>query len=241
MIKKIYFFWYQGIENAPIIVKKCLDSWYVYNPDWEIIVLDSENCNLTYNNLLSLTHFSDILRLTILKDNGGLWVDATCFCNCPLNDWILQYDKLFMFKNFNIKDKMISNFFIYSEKNNYIITKLYEETMKIYETNVEEFTKNYFIEHDIFQNLYYNNFIFKYTWDNISNCNKQNNHMMYFDLYKKGNLHIENNGFLEPINEKIKKMIIQKKKFIFKLSYKCDFENKYNSDTILAFLFDTIK
>ena len=35
--------------------------------------------------------------------------------------------------------------------------------------------------------------------------------MMYFDLYKKGNLHIENNGFLEPINEDIKKIIINKK------------------------------
>jgi dTDP-4-dehydrorhamnose reductase len=40
MIKKIYFFWYQGINDAPYIVKKCLESWYKYNSDdWEIIML----------------------------------------------------------------------------------------------------------------------------------------------------------------------------------------------------------
>lgn len=245
MIKKIFFFWYQGIHKAPFIIKKCLESWKFYNPDWEIIILHSKNynryCNLKYNNFLSLNHFSDILRLDILKNHGGVWVDATCFCNYPLNKWLYNYKKLFIFRNLTSLGKMVSSWFIYSEKNNYIITKWYEEIMHIYETKIEEFSNKYFIQYDIFDDLYKKDIIFKNTWDDVPDLYTQNDHMMYFDLYKKGNLYIENNGFLEHITEEIKDMIINKKKFVFKLSYKCDFENKYNDDTILSFLFSTIK
>lgn len=255
MIKKIYFFWYQGIHEAPLLVHKCLDSWKFYNSNWEIIILDSQNYNMYCNfsnttlkefekyKLISINHFSDILRLAILKINGGLWVDATCFCNDPLDKWLIFFDppELFIFRNLTSLGNMISSWFIYSGKNNYTITKWYEEIINIYENKLEEFAQKYFIQYDIFDNLYKKDIIFKMNWDKIKDIYNQNDHMMYFDLYKKGNLYIENNGFLEPITEEIKKIIINKEKFLFKLSYKCDFDNKYNNDTILAFLFDSIK
>jgi mannosyltransferase OCH1-like enzyme len=43
MIKTIFILWFQGFDNAPIIVKKCVDSWKHYNPDWNIILLDHTN------------------------------------------------------------------------------------------------------------------------------------------------------------------------------------------------------
>lgn len=35
--KKIWFLWYQGLSEAPLVVKKCYESWKKYNPDWEVI------------------------------------------------------------------------------------------------------------------------------------------------------------------------------------------------------------
>ena len=43
MIKKIFIYWGQKFINAPDIVKKCLLSWKLENPTWDIIELDDDN------------------------------------------------------------------------------------------------------------------------------------------------------------------------------------------------------
>ena len=96
MIKIIYILWFQGFDNAPYIVNKCVESWKYYNKDWKIILLDRTNINqyikieqyidLSSKKLL-LAHESDIIRLCLLKEHGGLWVDSTLFCNKPLDEW----------------------------------------------------------------------------------------------------------------------------------------------------------
>ena len=43
MIKDIYILWYQGFDEAPDLVNKCVKSWKYYNPDWNIILLDETN------------------------------------------------------------------------------------------------------------------------------------------------------------------------------------------------------
>jgi mannosyltransferase OCH1-like enzyme len=127
MNKTIFFFWYQGIENAPIIVKKCLKSWKYYNPSWEVVFLDKNNyllflslydisiMNYIRNNKnFSLYKISDILRLLLLFTNGGLWVDATCFCNDSLDNWLPLFinERFFVFTPF-----LISNAVFHSKKN----------------------------------------------------------------------------------------------------------------------------
>jgi hypothetical protein len=250
MIKKIYFFWYQGIKDAPIIVKKCLESWIYYNYDWEIIILDYLNYNLFCDlenkidlSKISLNHFSDILRLSILNKYGGLWVDATCFCNCSLNTWLPLYlsNDFFMFDNLTQLGHMISSWFIYSEPNTYLISIWYKNILETYNNEIEKFSTTYFIQYQLFDELYLKDDIFKNEWNKVPKIKNHNNNMIYFDLYKKGKLYIKNNGFLEPLTSNVKKIILGKEKFVFKLSYKCDYDEKYNDKTILSFLFSTIK
>ena len=50
MIKKIFIYWGQKFNNAPKIVSKCLLSWKIRNPTWEIIELNDDNLN-EYINL----------------------------------------------------------------------------------------------------------------------------------------------------------------------------------------------
>ena len=88
---KIWVCWWQGLENAPEIVKACIKSIKRHAGPYEVICITKKN----YRNFIqfpdwieekrehgvfSITHFSDILRMSLLAKYGGIWVDATFFC-----------------------------------------------------------------------------------------------------------------------------------------------------------------
>lgn len=85
--KNIWFFWWQGVENAPDTIKMCLNSLKVhFNKDVIVITKDNymEYTNINKNTLdkfikgkITITHFSDILRFNLLSEHGGLWLDST--------------------------------------------------------------------------------------------------------------------------------------------------------------------
>ena len=88
--KNIWIFWWQGIENAPGIVKNCINSIKKYMPNYNIVIITQNNINNYYqipdfikykleNKQLTFTTFSDILRMNLLKTYGGFWMDATIF------------------------------------------------------------------------------------------------------------------------------------------------------------------
>lgn len=86
--KTIWFYWDSGIENAPELVKLCLKQLQNGNPKYHVIVVDSLNLPEYLNipefviqkrnsGTISKTHMSDIVRMGLLSQYGGLWVDAT--------------------------------------------------------------------------------------------------------------------------------------------------------------------
>lgn len=154
----------------------CVNSWKYYNPDWNILLIDDTNLinyvNLEdyipgiYNKNIQLCHLSDIIRGILLKSNGGLWVDATTFCNKSLNDWLPDYinEGFFAFDRPS-HDRLISNFFLYSDKDNYIIDKWSNHTLEYYTINDKADT--YYIHHYLFGELYNSDTIFKEMWDKV--------------------------------------------------------------------------
>ena len=93
--KNIWTFWWQGQENAPEIIQLCIESMRKYANGHQVIVITQHNY-LEYLNLpeyilekvkcgaISITHLSDIVRMNLLKEYGGLWLDATIFVNKPI-------------------------------------------------------------------------------------------------------------------------------------------------------------
>ena len=88
---KVWICWLQGIENAPLLVKRCYHSLLKHMHDREVIVLTEDNIKnfvdipeyikeLLNSGKMTKTFFSDILRLEILLKYGGLWLDATVLC-----------------------------------------------------------------------------------------------------------------------------------------------------------------
>src|ERR1700689_4816923 len=94
--RTIWFLWFQGLKDAPPIVKRCYQSWVANNPGWKIVLLDSSNLStyaitdLESGNVAALTpaHRSDLIRLELLARYGGVWADATCYCAVPLDSWL---------------------------------------------------------------------------------------------------------------------------------------------------------
>lgn len=92
----IWIFWWQGEDNMPDIVKKCYHSVLKFKGNKEVILITKDNIkqftdisNNIYKKLdsgvISFTHFSDILRANLLKNNGGLWMDATLYVTKSLD------------------------------------------------------------------------------------------------------------------------------------------------------------
>ena len=98
--RTIWIFWEQGWENAPELVKHCLRSWEYCNPGWTIHALDRENYSAfadlrdlapAPNDDFTVQCLSDVLRLSLLAAHGGIWVDATCLCLRPLDEWLFDH------------------------------------------------------------------------------------------------------------------------------------------------------
>ena len=88
----VWVFWYSGIETAPALVRRCVESIYEHANGHPVHLLNKHNLDsyielpLIFkerlnNREIGLAHFSDVLRVYLLEKYGGLWLDATIFCN----------------------------------------------------------------------------------------------------------------------------------------------------------------
>lgn len=92
----IWVFWWQGKSNMPEIVHFCYESIEKNKPnDRPLILLDKNNLNEYIDipdyimdklekKCMTLIHFSDIVRMSLLSKHGGLWMDATVFLSNKL-------------------------------------------------------------------------------------------------------------------------------------------------------------
>lgn len=84
----IWVFWWQGVEGMPKVVRRCYELINRNNENVTLLTIDNVReyidipeavFDKVRTGEISYTHFSDILRLTLLSDKGGMWIDATCF------------------------------------------------------------------------------------------------------------------------------------------------------------------
>lgn len=93
--RKIWIMWWQGEDEAPFLIKKCIESIRENSDGAEVIVITKEN----YENyvtlpayiiekhnsgIISFAQLSDIMRINLLSSHGGLWLDATIWCSQPI-------------------------------------------------------------------------------------------------------------------------------------------------------------
>lgn len=151
----IWQFWNSGIENAPELVKRCVESIDNFEPNKKHIVLSLETIKdyveipQKYYDLLKagkmgMAHFSDILRTYLLLEYGGCWIDSTVLLTEKLPEYITTSD-LFLFQNYKNDDLdglNIANYFIHSKPNNKILNTIKIVLEKYWNEN--SFVVNYF-------------------------------------------------------------------------------------------------
>lgn len=95
----IWCFWWQGEENMPQIVRSCFLRIKRNNKNVilitqsnirEFVHLSHEIYEKVSIGKISYTHLSDILRLTLLANHGGMWIDVTCFNPYSIPDYAKQ-------------------------------------------------------------------------------------------------------------------------------------------------------
>lgn len=90
-VRRIWFCWLQGMENAPELVNVCYESLCKNIKDREIVVLTNENLSQYVHlpgyierkhekGIIPDAAFTDMLRLELLCKYGGTWIDATVLC-----------------------------------------------------------------------------------------------------------------------------------------------------------------
>ncbi|MFI5157271.1 MAG: capsular polysaccharide synthesis protein [Sphingobacteriales bacterium] len=260
--KKIWFLWLQGLDNAPLVVKKCYESWPRHNPHWEFIFLDKDNINQyidlqEYNT--TKPAFSDLLRINLLAKYGGVWVDATCFCMKPLDEWL--YDNLqsgFFAFDRPVPTRMIGSWFLAGNKYNYIISTFKARAnaywnenpdMRFIETSELSFLNkrlnrrnnriwfSWFITKILKVYPYFwIHYLFEYVYYRDKNFKEM------WDSSPKFSADIPHAvffaGFEKPLTPEIKMHIDNKLSPVYKLTWKYDTEAAHKPGTILDYLFN---
>ena len=167
----IWLLWFQGWDNPPWLQNEVAKSWKLNNPTWNIQLLDMNNLKDFINDSdylfddnkdISMQAKSDIIRLSLLKNHGGVWADSTLLCMQPLDSWVysaIEPSNFWMYHGegggMNIMEGPAS-WFIVSVKNSYIINKWKEECDEYWNSN--DSTDNYFWMDSLFKKLYENSF-----------------------------------------------------------------------------------
>jgi hypothetical protein len=80
--KKIHYCWFGG-NSYPELVERCIKSWTIYCPNYEIIEWNESNFDINSNlfvkeayNAKKWAFVSDYVRLYVLLKYGGIYLDA---------------------------------------------------------------------------------------------------------------------------------------------------------------------
>jgi hypothetical protein len=144
----IFCFWWQGEYDMPDIIKACYTSICKHANGNTVTLITKDNygeyielpdhiLSKVNANIISLTHLSDIVRMCLLYEHGGLYLDMAILLTSEL--YVPKYNIEHGFytlredstDNWNVSENRWCGFFIYMSKQNII----------------SEFAMNFFLEY----------------------------------------------------------------------------------------------
>jgi len=232
----IYICWWQGYDSAPIIVKKCIDSVKQHAGTHPVIVMTRDNWD-KYVNLpeyillkvqkgqISLTHFSDIIRMALLSQNGGMWLDATIFAYSDIPDAFFEmpfYTIRYPNSKSSISKGRWTGYCIASNKNNPLISYCLDVFLEYWKT-----------ETDLFEYLFID-YLINYAYNSISIIKKIIDSVPETNVTVQGLQEVFNN----PLNLDELKTILGKSVF-FKLKWKKKYDESIDGQETMYHYFMT--
>ena len=188
----IWVFWYQGIENAPLIVQKCVNSQKKYAVGYEVRVIDKNNLieylelpeyiNKKFEDgIITFTHYSDIVRISLLAKYGGIWMDSTVLLT------YITDNPLFVFKNIDLdrcdETQTVASSWLISSYTNQKIILLVRDLLYEYWKHKNKLD-DYFLFHIFFKMA---TDCFTNDWNNVPTYSNINPHILYFECLNEYN------------------------------------------------------
>lgn len=160
--KTVWWCWLQGLSDAPTLSKVCLNSAKKYFSDYQfnIVTLNNIDKYISIPNsimqkykagIIKSATFSDILRLMLLDEYGGVWLDSTVLCTNDKIKNIVENNPFFAFKNGlleNNQDIKLSSWFLSCSSGNLLIHDTKRLMIHYWENH--DFTENYYLMHLLF-------------------------------------------------------------------------------------------
>ena len=121
--KIIHYCWF-GKGEMPKIAKKCIKSWKKYCPDFQIICWNEDNFDFSKNRYMLEAYkagkwafVSDVVRLQVVYEFGGVYLDTDVELIKPIDD-LIQTEG---FMGFDEKGVIATGLGFGAEKGNKII------------------------------------------------------------------------------------------------------------------------
>lgn len=129
----IWVYWKQGLDAAPDLVKKCIQS-VQKKVTQKVIVLSEKNVGKYISfpdyviekmnrGKMSAAAYSDLLRFTLLEHFGGTWIDATVYLTGALPEYITESEFFAYQDTFGVIENpaLISNWLLHCKTNNIVM------------------------------------------------------------------------------------------------------------------------
>jgi len=191
--RTVWICWLQGLENAPDLVKACVNSVKQNLKDFKIVILTEDNISDYVSfpkhimekykkGIISRTHFSDILRVALLAQYGGLWIDSTVLCtDGDFADYIIKLP-IFAYKVMNLDRNdeeaiVCSSWLISARSHNPILMLTRDLVYEYWKTH--KYVTNFFLIHLLFAMAArkYND-----IWKDVPMFNNRSPHTLMFEL-----------------------------------------------------------
>ena len=213
----VWILWKQGWTDAPLIARLVAASWIHHNDPNEFtirLISDTDLPDLLpeddmkiLDTLPSDAAQSDLIRLSLLANHGGVWADATMLCMAPLACWIFDALAPVGFWMYHGRDMGSgpASWFIVSVKGSYLIESWYQACKRDGPTLA---TNNYFWMDSIFKELFDNDNRFALEWRQVP--------YLYCEI--QGQSHSIAGRWLDNNDNELRRLIIERPAYAYKLS-----------------------
>lgn len=176
MVKIVWILWLQGWHKAPSLVRSCLSSWQKYNPSWHIRAISLADIRILLDlpdfsgKNITPASFSDLVRLDLLHEYGGVWVDSTLLCRCPLDDWLPSRlsEGFFAFSK-PCEGRELSSWFLAADQPGHPVVSAWRDSVRSFWSSRCQAT-DYFWLHHLFALLFSFDSVVKQCWGRVEKC-----------------------------------------------------------------------
>ena len=179
----VWICWFQGIENAPKLVKACVQSIKENIPEKNIgnyVTFPKYISEKYKKGSITPAHYSDLLRIQLLSTHGGMWIDSTVLCTSSNIPTCITNAPMFVYKELSLlfsKPVVASSWLMEAYSSHPIITLTRDLLFEYWKTH--NYLQDYFLFH-----IFFSIATKKYQeeWKKIPVFNNNSPHVLQFEL-----------------------------------------------------------